>query len=79
MNVIYKIEWSWSYIGETGRMLETRKKEHIRNVTNYTPGSNVASHAWNNRHKIGFDKGNYRTRKFEMTLTTILSHYQNNT
>jgi hypothetical protein len=34
-NVVYKIncaDCSWSYIGETGRAFETRKKEHKRNV-----------------------------------------------
>ena len=34
-NVVYNIncaDCSWSYIGETGRALETRKKEHKRNV-----------------------------------------------
>ena len=86
--VIYKSpcsECSWSYIGETGRSFETRKKEHIRNVTNYAPGSNIASHAWNNGHKIGFDngkiidKGNYRTRKtLESWHTEISKDADNN-
>ena len=34
-NVIYKIncaDYSWIYIGETGRAFETRKNEHKRNV-----------------------------------------------
>ena len=34
-NVVFKIpcgERNWSYIGETGRAFETRKKEHMRNV-----------------------------------------------
>ena len=35
MNVVYQIncaDCSWKYIVETGRSLETRKKEHIKNV-----------------------------------------------
>ena len=36
-NVVYKIpckDCPWSYIGETGRCLQTRRKEHIRNLKN---------------------------------------------
>ena len=48
-NVVYKIgckDCPWSYIGETGRCFETRKKEHIRNVKQNTAGSNIAKHSW---------------------------------
>ena len=71
-NVVYKIsckDFSWNYIGETGRCFQTRKKEHQRNLKNYAKGSNVADHAWKNNHSIDFDnacvidKGNYRVRK----------------
>ena len=71
-NVVYKIPCSdccWSYVGETGRCLRTRRKEHQRNLKNYTSGSNIANHAWENNHAIDFegatviDKGNYRVRK----------------
>ena len=33
-NIVYKMgkDCLWSYIGETERCFETRKKEHIRNV-----------------------------------------------
>ena len=46
-----------------------RKKEHQRNLKNYTRGSNIANHAWQNNHSIDFDgatvidKGNYRIRR----------------
>ena len=71
-NVLYKIpckDCNWSYIGQTGRSFTTRKKEHIKNVKNYTKGSNIANHAWTNDHIIDvengkvIDKGNYRNRK----------------
>ena len=58
-----------SYVGETGRCFKTRRKEHQRNLKNYTSGSNIANHAWENNHAIDFegatviDKGNYRVRK----------------
>jgi hypothetical protein len=70
-NVVYKIncaDCSWSYIGETGRALETRKKEHKRNVKQSKSGSNIAKHAWTQDHKINFDeceildKATYRHR-----------------
>ena len=35
-------------IGETGRSLETRKTEHIRNVEQHENGSNIEKYAWNN-------------------------------
>ena len=47
-NVIYKIpcgDCNWSYIGETGRAFDTRKKEHMRNVKTYANSSNIASHS----------------------------------
>ena len=56
-NVVYKIpcaDCSWSYVGETGRCFKTRRKEHQRNLKNYTRGSNIANHAWQNNHSIDF-------------------------
>jgi len=52
-NVVYKIPCSdccWSYIGETGRCLKTRRKEHQQNLKHYTRGSNIANYAWQNNH-----------------------------
>ena len=73
-NVVYNIPCSdcpWSYVGETGRSFETRKKEHIRSVKNCKKGSNIAKHAWDLNHRIDFnngkiiDSGNYRTPRLE--------------
>ena len=69
----------WSYIGETGRSLKTRKSEHVRNVKNHKTGSNVAKHAWTYDHRIDFenaeviDKGNFRTRKTLKSWHTALT------
>ena len=54
MNIIYKIpckDYSWSYIGETGRSLKTRKSEHLRNVEHCKKGSNMVL-CLVNRHSI---------------------------
>ena len=76
-NVIYNIPCSdcpWSYVGETGRSFQTRKKEHIRNVKSCEKGSNIAKHAWDHDHKIDFengkviDSGNYRTQKKKQNI-----------
>ena len=53
--MVYQIpcqDCSWSYIGETGRSLKTRKSEHVRNVKQNKKGSNVAKHAWTQDHVI---------------------------
>ena len=75
----------WSYIGETGRSFETRKKEHIRNVKLYKSASNIANHSWTYDHKINFDEGrvidkaNWQIRKtLESWHTAITSESDNN-
>ena len=46
---------SLSYVGETGRNLETRNKEHARDIRNYNVNSAIATHCWNNReHSMDF-------------------------
>ncbi len=87
-NVIYKIncaDCSWSYIGETGRALETRKKEHKRNVKQCKSGSNIAKHAWTQNHNINFDeckvldKATYRHRAtLESWHTATTANSDNN-
>ena len=87
-NVVYKIpcaDCTWNYIGEMGRCLHTRKKEHIRNTKVFKSGSNVASHAWLKGHTIDFenahviDRGNSRIRKtLESWHRAITSQADNN-
>ena len=87
-NVVYKIpcaDCTWSYIGETSRCLNTRKKERIRNTKVFKSGSNVASYAWLEGHTIDFenarviDRGNSRVRKtLESWHTAITSQADNN-
>jgi len=46
-NVVYKIpctNCSWCYIGETGRVFNARKKEHLRNTKTAAKGSRIANH-----------------------------------
>ena len=36
-------------------IVKTRKAEHIRNVKQQKNGSNIAKHAWDNKHMIDFN------------------------
>jgi GIY-YIG catalytic domain. len=53
---IYKINCKQCeevYIGQTKRNLETRTKEHFKNLRlNHTDKSTIASHFWNTGHEI---------------------------
>ena len=80
-NVIYNIpcsDFSWLYVGETGRSFQTRKKEHIWNVKNCKKGSNISKHAWGYDHIIDLesgkviDSGYYQTRKTLKSWHTAL-------
>ena len=87
-NVVYRIactDCPWNYIGETGRCLLSRKKEHIRNVKSYSKESNIANYVWTNNHLIDFenanviDKGGYRVRKtLESWHTAMTTEADNN-
>ena len=88
-SVVYKIncaDCTWSYIGETGRALETRKKEHERNVQQFKSGSNIAKHAWTQDHKINFDEckilvldeTTYRQRKTQESWHTATTSKPDN-
>ena len=70
---------------ETGRVLETRKKEHKRNVKQCKSGSNIAKHAWTQNHNINFDecevldKATYRHRAtLESWHTATTANSDNN-
>ena len=45
------------YIGETGRKLSTRIKEHKKDIRNDKPFSAIANHANNELHEIDFENG----------------------
>ena len=59
-------ECDFSYIGETGRPLDIRLKEHIRNVTrgdgSPTP-SKVVEHAWDFVHKFNWTDARILTKE----------------
>ena len=69
---------------ETGRALETRKKEHQRNVEQLKSGSNIAKHAWTQDHKINFgeckilDEATYRQRKTRESWHTATTSKSDN-
>lgn len=42
-------------VRQVDHLIETLKKEHIRNVKNCQKDSNIAKHAWDNDHRIDFD------------------------
>ncbi len=55
-------DYCWSYIGESGRALNTRRKEHEENVKQLNHVrvdliKHIAKHAWNNNHEIEFENG----------------------
>ena len=46
---------SLSYVGETGRNLEIKKKEHARDIRNWNVNSAIANHCWKEGdHKMDF-------------------------
>jgi hypothetical protein len=51
---IYEIKcitWSKNYVGQSGRHITTRHKEHIRYIKTNNPASAYATHILNNRHE----------------------------
>jgi hypothetical protein len=42
-----------NYVGQSGRTITTRHKEHIRYVKNNYPASTYAVHLLNNKHEYG--------------------------
>ena len=44
------------YIGETGRSLDIRKKEHIKDIEKRKLGSGIVEHSENMGHDFDFDK-----------------------
>ena len=62
---------SLSYVGETGRNLETRKKEHGRDIRNWNVNSAIANHCWSegdhsmnfNNSKIVYKSNNVKIRR----------------
>jgi hypothetical protein len=45
--------WNKSYVGQTGRMIEIRHREHIRCIKTNNPISAYALHSPKNRHEYG--------------------------
>ena len=82
-NVVYKIPCAdciWNYVGETGRCLHTRKKQHIQNTKVFKSGSNMPKgHTIDFENACVIDKGNSHVRKMLGSWhTAITSQTDNN-
>lgn len=71
-------------MGETGRCLQTRQKEHFRSTKTYGKGSNIATQALLNNRSIDFNnaprisKGNWTSREEHWTIrrsTSVTRNY----
>ena len=82
-NAVYKIpctNCSWCYIGETGRALNTRKKEHLRNTKIAAKGwTTLVQQPHDFDNALIIDKGTFRTRKIlEAWHTRVTPNADNN-
>jgi hypothetical protein len=59
---IYELRCNKSYVGQSGRSIKIRYKEHIRYIRTNNPTSAYAAHILENRHEYG---------KEEQTLTLL--------
>ena len=56
--LVYRIpctQCDWSYVGETGRTLNDRIKEHKRAVKNMSTASEIANHCLNEDHRMDWE------------------------
>ncbi|CAF1481890.1 unnamed protein product, partial [Didymodactylos carnosus] len=84
MKLVYKIpckDCNISYIGETGRQLTTRMKEHQKDIKKNTLTSAVAQHANSKSHSFDFDKveklayeSDWRKRTIKESLYTQFAY-----
>ena len=67
--VVYEVpchDCSKTYIGETGRSLQERLKEHRYAVKTANMNNGIAAHAWNHQHQADWDSA--RVKIFEQHL-----------
>ena len=67
--VVYEVpcsECNMKYIGETGRSLQERLKEHKYAVKTANMNNGIAAHAWNHQHRVDWDSA--RAKTFEQHL-----------
>ena len=60
------------YIGETGRSLEMRLKEHKYAVKTYDTNNGVAVHAWDNDHHVNWDAARVVAVEHHLTKRRVL-------
>ena len=62
------------YIGETGRTLKKRLKEHDYAVRREDPKNKIAVHAWENDHRVNWEAAKVRrVEKKRKVLEAILT------
>ena len=64
--VVYEVpcrDWNKAYIGETGRSLQERIKEHKYAVKSANMKNGIAAHAWTHQHHVDWDAA--KARAFE--------------
>jgi hypothetical protein len=67
--VVYEVpcqDCSKTYIGETGRSLQERLKEHRYAIKTGNINNGIAAHAWNHQHQVDWDLA--RVKTFEQYL-----------
>jgi hypothetical protein len=63
-------------VGQSGRPITTRHKEHIGYIKNNNPASAYAVHILNNRHKYGTTKNTMQLIK-PCTKSSKINHWEN--
>ncbi len=72
--VVYEIpcmDCSMVYVGETGRTLDKRLKEHQYAVKRHDEKNGIAVHAWNSNHKVNWLEAKVKERVENYTRRRI--------
>jgi len=76
---IYEIKYNtcgMNYVGQSGRPITTRHKEHIRYIKNNNPASAYAVHVLNNRHEYGTTENALQLTK-PCRKSSKMNHWEN--
>ena len=75
--VVYEFEVSSAkcnhvYIGETGRSLSCRLKEHRQAVKTGNMNNGIVAHAWNNEHHVDWEAAKVRANEEHLWKRKVL-------